>query len=198
MCVHLNHLGGCLLHRFKNTENLTDISEAISSLQKAVQLTSEGHAKMPCWLNNLGNLFARHRFKHTGDLTDISEAISSGKKQFNSLLMAMHTCLTPYLKYLGNSFVHRFRHTGDLTDISKGISSLQKAVQLTPEGNVKMHSHLHDLGRSFKHRFEYTRDLADIFEAISSQQKAVQLTPEGHADISIQLKYLGISFFVLL
>jgi hypothetical protein len=76
-----------------NTQgDLTDISEAISFQQKAVQLTPEGHADMPGHLNNLGNSF-QSRFEHTGDLTDISEAISSSRKQFSSLLRAMQTCL---------------------------------------------------------------------------------------------------------
>jgi hypothetical protein len=50
------------------TRDLTDISEAISSQQKAVQLTPEGHANMPTFLNNLGisfmHCFQTHRGSH--------------------------------------------------------------------------------------------------------------------------------------
>jgi ssDNA-specific exonuclease RecJ len=58
----LNNLGNSFRIRFEHTGDLADISEAISSQQKAVQLTPEGHADMPVHLNNLGNLFL-HRFE---------------------------------------------------------------------------------------------------------------------------------------
>jgi hypothetical protein len=64
---------------FEHTGDLADISEAISSHQKAVQLTPEGHADMHSQLNSLGASFMR-RFEYTRDLTDISEAISFQQK----------------------------------------------------------------------------------------------------------------------
>jgi hypothetical protein len=52
----------------KHTGDFTDISEAISFQQKAVQLTPDVHAKMPSFLNNLGGLFVSrfrmHRRSH--------------------------------------------------------------------------------------------------------------------------------------
>jgi hypothetical protein len=88
----LNNLGVSFQNRFKCTGDLADIFKAISSLQKAVQLTPEGHADMLTQLSNLGVSFST-RFNCTGDLTDISEAISFSRKQFSSLLRVMQTCL---------------------------------------------------------------------------------------------------------
>ena len=53
----LNDLG--LVHhvRFERAGGLADISEAISSLRKAVQLLPEEHPDRHVWLGNLGNSY---------------------------------------------------------------------------------------------------------------------------------------------
>src|SRR5271169_3754475 len=87
-------------------QHYTDISKAISSYQKAVHLTPQGHADMPSLLNNLGNSLCT-RFKCTGDLTDISEAISSHQKAVH-LTPQGHADMSAWLGNLGSSFQSRF------------------------------------------------------------------------------------------
>jgi hypothetical protein len=190
----LNALGISFLNHFKCTGDLTNISKAISSQQKAVQLTPKGHINMLAYLNALGTSLMR-RFEHTGDLTDISEAISSHQKAVQ-LTPESHMYMPSQLNNLGNSFLACFERAGNLTDISEAISFLQKAVQLTPEGHAEMPARLNNLGNSFRCRFKRTGDFTDISEAVSYQQKAVQLTPEGHANMPAQLNNLGTSFLL--
>jgi len=75
----LNNLGNSFLCRFERTGDVSDVSEAISVQQRAVQLTPNGHADMPALLNNLGNSFMC-RFEHTGDVSNMHTAISTFRK----------------------------------------------------------------------------------------------------------------------
>jgi len=75
MPSRLNNLGNSFLSRFEHAGKLEDLESAISTLQKAIQLTPDAHAHMASLLNNLANsLFTR--FKATENLEDIFQAIS--------------------------------------------------------------------------------------------------------------------------
>ncbi|KAH6902046.1 CHAT domain-containing protein [Coprinopsis sp. MPI-PUGE-AT-0042] len=188
----LNDSGVGLMKQFKRTGDLATITEAIAVLNRAVQLTPEGHADLPGCLNNLGNSF-QCRFERTGDLSDIAEAISVQRRAVR-LTPKGHASLPGFLNNLGNSFQCRYGCTGNLSDIAEAISVQHRAVQFTPEGHADLPGFLNNLGISFQRRFECTGDLSDNTEAISVQHRAVQLTPEGHADLPACLNNLGISF----
>ena len=79
----LNNLGTSFQYRYEHTGDLTDVSNAISFLQKAVYLTPEGHADLPGWLDDLGTSF-QYRFEHTKELADIPNAISAKSSSSNS------------------------------------------------------------------------------------------------------------------
>ncbi|KAF6753576.1 CHAT domain-containing protein [Ephemerocybe angulata] len=180
------------MSRFEHSGELSDIADAISVQQKAVNLTPHGHADLACYLNNLGNSFTC-RFERTGELSDIADAISVHQKAVD-LTPHSHADLAGYLNNLGNSFTSRFESTGELSDIAGAISVQQKAVDLTPQGHAELAGYLNNLGVSFIRRFERTSELSDSTDAISAQQKAVDLTPHGHADLPSCLNNLGVSF----
>ncbi|KAH6888936.1 CHAT domain-containing protein [Coprinopsis sp. MPI-PUGE-AT-0042] len=188
----LNNSGVDLMRQFERTGDLATVTEAITVLFRAVQLTPKGHADLPVCLNNLGTSF-QHRFERTGDLSDIAEAISA-QRHAVQLTPKGHADLPGRLNNLGNLFQHHFKRTGDLSDIAEAISAQQRSVQLTPKGHADLPGHLNNLGTSFRVRFERTGDLSDIAEAISAQRRAVQLTPKGHASLPRRLNNLGNSF----
>ena len=70
MPTHLGTLGKLYASRFECTGNLAHLSEAILSIQKCIQLTSEGDIKMVKWLDKLGG-FYYSRFDKTGDIGDL-------------------------------------------------------------------------------------------------------------------------------
>ncbi|KAH6902055.1 CHAT domain-containing protein [Coprinopsis sp. MPI-PUGE-AT-0042] len=180
------------MRQYGRTGDLVTITEAITVLHRAVQLTPEGHAGLPTVLNNLGNAFQR-RFEYTGDLSDIVEAISTQQRSVQ-LTPEGHANLPACLNNLGTSFRCRFKHTGDLSDIAKAISAQHQTVQLTPEGHANLPTVLNNLGNSFQCRFEHTGDLSDNTEGITAQRRAVQLTPEGHPHLPARLNNLGNAF----
>jgi len=184
--------GTILQGRFQQTDDIDEISNAISAHQRAVHLTPDGHVDMPDRLSNLGISFLL-RFRRTGDLADMADSISSHQRAIQ-LSPDGHANLPTWLNNLGNSFLNRFGRTGDLTDIANAISAHKRAVQLTPNGHVKMPTRLNNLGNSFSCSFRHTSDLIDIANAIAAHQRAFQLTPDGHADRPTLLNNLGNSF----
>jgi len=181
-----------LLQKFERLGNLADISEAISILQQAVQITPNGHADLPVTLNNLGNSF-QSRFERMGDLSDLSEAISA-QQHAVQLTSGSHPLTPTLLSNLGNSFQLRFARMGDLSDLSEAISIQQRAVRYTHDSHPYMPGLLNNLGISFQSRFARMGDLSDLSEAISAQQRAVRLTSESHPHMPSRLNNLGVSF----
>ena len=174
--------------RFQRTGDLPEISEAISTQQRAVQLTPGGHPDMPGRLNNLGIAFV-FRFECTGDVSDLTEAISIHQRAVQ-LAPDGHSGMPGYLNNLGTAFQTRFGRTGDVSDLSKAISIQQQAVKLTPQ----MPSRLNNLGNSFLSRFGRTGNVSDLSEAISVYQRAVQFTPNGHSYMPKCLNNLATSY----
>ncbi|KAH6911835.1 TPR-like protein [Coprinopsis sp. MPI-PUGE-AT-0042] len=188
----LNNRGVGLMKQFERMGDLAAVTEAIAVLDRAVQLTPEGHPDLPGYLNNLGNSFLS-RFERTGDLFDIAEAISAQHRAVE-LTPEGHADLPNFLNNLGSSLQRHFEHAGNLSDIGEAISAKRRAVRLTPKGHADLPGRLNNLGNSFQRRFKHTRDFSDITEAISAQHTAVTLTPKGHADLPGYLSSLGNSF----
>jgi hypothetical protein len=64
------------------SSDLADSDRAISAHERAVNLTPDGHANQPSYLNNLGNSFLR-RFERSGDPADIDRTISAHEGAVN-------------------------------------------------------------------------------------------------------------------
>jgi hypothetical protein len=72
------------LHSFLRSGDPADIDRTISASERVVNLTPNGHADEPAYLNNLGNAFLR-RFENSGDLADSHRVISSYRSAGNCL-----------------------------------------------------------------------------------------------------------------
>jgi len=170
MAMQLNNLGASLHSRFKRTGDFSDLSEAISNEQRAVQLTPDGHPGMPMWLNNLGISF-HSLFERTDNLSDLSKAISN-KQRAVHFTPDGHPNMPMRLNSLGVSYESRFKLTGDPSDLSEAILIQERAIQLTPEGHPDVPIWLNNLGLSLESRFDHTESLADIHAAASKFQKS--------------------------
>jgi len=188
MHTWLNNLAYSFQTRFKQTGDVSDLTEAISIQQRAVKLIPEDHPRIPGYLNNLGMSFS-YRFGRIGDVSDLTEAIQIHQRAVN-LTHDGNPEMQINLNNLGTSFKERFQRTGDIRDLSEAISISHRVVQLTPEGHPLMPMWLNNLGTSFLYRFEHTHDVSDLEEAISFHQQAVQLTPSGHINMPMRLDAL--------
>lgn len=112
--------------RFERSEDLADISGAISALRRAIQLTPQGRASLPVMLNNLGNSL-RTRFDHTEDPVDITEAISVQQRAVQ-LTPDGHANLSSWHFSLGVSLYKRSVQTSSSEDVNMSISHLQSSA----------------------------------------------------------------------
>ena len=190
--MHLINLGQLYQFRFNLTGKLADISAAILSGQKAVQLTPEGNVALPVYLTSLGIWF-ESRFKYTHNMVDLSEAISS-KQQAIHLTPQEHTKPTE-LANLGDLYLQRWERIGNKADISEAILCLKEAISnLTPE-DLNMPAWLNTLGKFYTFRFECTGNVADLSEAIDSIRKSIQNTEEGDSGMHKRLDNLASSYY---
>ncbi|KAF6751899.1 hypothetical protein DFP72DRAFT_1171989 [Ephemerocybe angulata] len=176
---------------YEQTGNLSDMTDGISMLQQAVDLTPEGDANLPGRLCNLGNaLLIRHR--ETGELTDIVDAIGMQRKAVE--LIPEGSANVPGLfNNLGTSLTRRFERTGELADIDDAIAMHRQAMELTPQNDASLPGRISNLGSSYTRRFERTGNISDITESIALQQKVVDLTPQGNPNLTGFLSNLGLS-----
>ncbi|KAF6753941.1 CHAT domain-containing protein [Ephemerocybe angulata] len=177
---------------FEQTGELSMLTDGISCVRQAIDLTPQGNANLPMRLSNLGGMLMC-RFECLGELSDMEDAIAVLRKAVD-LTPQGDSELPGFLNNLGGSLIRRFEHTGELTDISDAIAVLQKAVNLTPRRHPGLPGSLNNLGGSLTRRFERTGELSDISEAIAVRQKAVSLIPRGHPDLPRHLDNLGTSF----
>ncbi|KAJ3514919.1 hypothetical protein NMY22_g14591 [Coprinellus aureogranulatus] len=189
--AQLVNTGMMSLNRFQLTGELNDITNAISSLQKASSSIPVGHSDLPVVLNSLGISF-KLRFLHTGNLSDAAEAVAAQQRAVD---------LTPdgdpdkpgWLSNLGNTLTQRYDRTGNVPDLIRAVAAQRRAVELTPIGHADLPSRLSNLGGTIGHLFQRTGQLSDITQAISMQQRAVDLTFDGHPEKLSLLANLGYS-----
>jgi CHAT domain-containing protein/tetratricopeptide (TPR) repeat protein len=168
---------------------LADLENAISNIQKAVNLTHDGHPSKPMYLLNLGS--SQHsRFGRLGELADLNSAISNTQMGVD-LTDDGHPHKPIYFSNLGNGQETRFARLGELADLENAISNTQKAVELTDDGHPDKPSHLSNLGISQQARFGRLGELADLENAISNLQKTVDLTDDRHPFKPGHLSNLG-------
>ncbi|KAJ3546628.1 hypothetical protein NMY22_g1966 [Coprinellus aureogranulatus] len=185
----LANYAASLHSRFERKGNMSDLDEAISTMESAVGKLPAGHIRLPALLSNLGR-FRQTRYQRTGDLSSIDEAIATLRKAVE-LVSADDGSFPIMLTNLGMALQSRFRHTGDVSNIKEAILFQKSAVDLTPAGHSSLPTRLNNLGFSFRSLFEQSGDLTDIAEAITAHRQAVEASPESHASLPTWLNNLG-------
>ncbi|KIM78354.1 hypothetical protein PILCRDRAFT_794197 [Piloderma croceum F 1598] len=189
--MHMDSLGTSQLCRFNRLGDVSDLENAITNTQNAVELTDESHPDKPWYLSNHSICQLRH-FERLGHLSDLENAISNIQKAVN-LTNDGHPDRPKYFSNLGNSLLSRFERLGDLSDLENAISNQRKAIDLIDDGHPDQPAYFSNLGISHETRFKHLGNLSDLENAISNQQKAVDLTDDGHPNKAMRLSNLGIS-----
>ncbi|KAE9403540.1 hypothetical protein BT96DRAFT_1016936 [Gymnopus androsaceus JB14] len=171
--------------------DLADIENAISSGQRAVDVTPDDEPIKPRYLSGLA-LSLHYRFDRLGDLGDIESAISSAQHAVD---------LTPddeplkgrWLSNLAVFLLTRYKRLDNLDDIEGTILNGQRAVDLTPNDAPMKARYLSNLALSLQNRFERLDHLTDIERAISSSRHAVDLTADDDPMAGRWLNNLAVS-----
>ena len=182
----LDKLGLSYVYRFERGNDPEDFHKAVSALQEAIDLSPPDHRNLPGRLNNLSAIFTA-RFERNGDRADIEEALSLQLRTY-----AVVSDNPTWLSNLGSTYLHRFLLGGEMKDVDNAIIFLQKAIDLTPEGDTEeAPTRLNNMGSAMAFRFERFGNLADINEGISHLQKAIALVPGQHPQKHSWLNGLG-------
>ena len=112
----------------------SNLENAISNLEMAVQLTDDGHPDQPRYLTNLGSA-QQVCFKHLGDWSDLENAISNLEKAVQ-LTDDEHPQKPGHLSNLGGAQQICFSCLDDLSDLKNAIINQEKAVHLTRDDTV--------------------------------------------------------------
>lgn len=184
----LSTLGRFLKDKFIETEEVSDIEEAISYAQQAFELTTI-HPDRSVYLCELGICY-QEKFKITDDLADINIAIAyledlitTYPRDQNVPARVTHS--------LGSMFGDRFQNTGKIEDVDKAIQYAQIAWDTLSLDDLDYGQFSNDLGSLFGDRFEGTGDNNSLEDAIKYVYMAIDHTDEGHPSRSIRLNNLG-------
>lgn len=175
----LSNLGLTYQQRYMQSGVLTDLEQAVETLEEAVAATPEGHPDRPlAALPNLG-LAYHTRFAHSGVLADLDLAIETFKKAM-AATPEDHPNRPGTLSNLGNAYRVRYGLGGVLADLEQAIELGALAVAATPADHPHRAVMLSNLGDAYRSRFERCGILADLDEAVERGTQAVAAIPRNH------------------
>lgn len=169
----LEALGNALMLLYDHTRELEDISQAIKTHRRAIELTPNGHVQLPGRLHRLGECL-RRRFERTGDLRDMTEAISQYQR-------AVQLCPdAPEIHCdIGNSFLRRYILTNELVDIQEAIAAHLQGLELIPDDHPGVALCHNSLGIALQLCFKAFGEPYMLAEAIAAHRRVVELCPES-------------------
>ncbi|TEB31003.1 hypothetical protein FA13DRAFT_1774454 [Coprinellus micaceus] len=192
-------LGNMFGARFLETNDVIDISGAISTWERALEHRTYKVSKSPSDLdkalsftslaadntpevdaNLWGLLFIGHEFDDRSHLTnsvnDIDKSIIAFRRAAQ-LIPPESKHLMDVVTAFAEALKGRFYRTRDASDIAEAIATVQRVTEACPEGHPSLPSLFKLLGSTFEARFDHDGDPSDISASVSFHRKAIALTP---------------------
>lgn len=177
------------IRRFQLQGQISDLNQAISLLQTAIQRTPLDSPDLPDLLVNLGSGL-RDRYTRTGQPADLEASVNCYQGAIRNAPPGSSN-LPVYLSCLGVSLRDRYSHTGQPSDLEEAVRVTQAAVQRTPFDSPKLPAHLNNLGVVLSTRYTHVGQLADLEAAITAYQNAIQSAPSNSPGLPDFLNNLG-------
>ncbi|KAI3322281.1 CHAT domain-containing protein [Xylariaceae sp. AK1471] len=192
----LINLGLYLMKRYKETENVRDIDEAIELTRMALGITTGDSPRAEYSIRLGQHLYKRYYSRHA--TADLEEAIR---------VTHIGLTMTPDgsdqakpLGFLGLYLYSRYwRSTRTAADLDEAIRITRIAARVASETDSKKALYMSRLGSYLATRYSSTEDIADLEDSIQSMQASVDITPRGHSirgptlaklAMEVALKYL--------
>ncbi|KAF7358142.1 CHAT domain-containing protein [Mycena venus] len=187
--IFLSNLGAALRWRFAERRDPNDLSEAIYSYQRALEIGAPSDQRRAEVLHNLA-VALKARYEDQGDPRDIEMAVKLHREE-----VKIGHDLNPGspLNSLGNALQTRFEHHGDIADLDESIIHFREALELRPEPHPFRTSSLNNLAGALQQRFHLKSNSADIDEAVQLVEDALKLTPRDHPRRGTLYETLGTS-----
>lgn len=194
--LSLDSLAVSLSQRFQICGRLTDIDEAISLEQEALELIADYQLESGILTGslyaNLAGLFAK-RYQETGNAIDIEEGISYQEKALG--VLSISDIRYQGLTALGALLIMRFKQEGRIGDLEKSIDAQREALCLIPtsESATYRYHALGNLGSALALRFQQKGQIVDLDSAIVFQRDCLRQMPSHDLQRPMALSSLGIA-----
>ncbi|VDC05860.1 unnamed protein product [Peniophora sp. CBMAI 1063] len=179
--------------RFELQDRVGDLTDAVTSYRRALDLTPESHHERTRRLNDLGTSLME-RYRRIGELCDLEEAIVAYQRLAEAV-PDRHFLKPLALGNYGAALRDRFLRIRSQADLDLAISVYSRAVEMSPDGHPEKPSLLCSLGNSLRTRFEQNEkaDVALLERALALHRHATALTRPDNPDRSEWLDGLGVA-----
>ncbi|KAJ2922780.1 hypothetical protein H1R20_g14335, partial [Candolleomyces eurysporus] len=172
---------GCHL-KFKTTERLEDLEEAISFQQRSLDFTPPNSPKTLPRLKNFSS-YCDRRFLTTRAKDHIFKALVAQQGVIDHIKSSNDDASLPErFETFGRWLHHRFQYSQDISDLEQAVLSHRNAVELIPTSP----QYLLSLAQSLRLLFELSQNAPLIEEAITLARKAASLTPDSEISARAQ------------
>jgi tetratricopeptide (TPR) repeat protein len=171
------------------TGGLSELNQAVESLQGALDKTPRDYPGRAGWLTNLGTAL-RARFEHDGQPADLEAAIAASRDAV-ALTSAGHPDRAATLTNLGAALNARFRYAHDLADLDDAIAASRESLAEVPADHPSRNVVLSILSGALLTRFRETSAPEDLAEAVTMAREAVRQAPDGDPSRAGNLAALG-------
>jgi hypothetical protein len=188
--VALTTLADALYARSNHSYDITDLNEAISSLQKAIKCCAERDQQQSNTNSDRICGLLAARFDLTGDISDFRMALENvlengdinGTETSASVLESVGFAIKLY---------EQFRTSGNMADLNIAVTLFRKGIAKLPQGSENYAAALNNLASALSTRFMQGGQQSDLDEAISLHRQATKLFLPPHPNCSTLLSNLA-------
>ena len=156
---------------------LTDLDEAIRSMEQVLQATPENHENWAGLLHN-SSVLLQSRFERQGRIQDLEQAIDQSERALKATSRSRPE-FTNFLISLSNKLQRRFECSGRSEDLEDAIRIAEEALESLPDGHPYKAGCSRDLSVKLARRYELLGKSEDLDSAIRFAEQATNATPEN-------------------
>ena len=184
----LDDLGQALFKRFKHTELPSDLDDAISNFENALNCVLIASDDRADYLERLSNALGE-RFQQRRKIGDLDRAINVMTE--SSTLTENDYDRADRLHILGNLLQDRSEAVQSFHDLNEAIHIYEKALNWI--ANIDRSAVLNVLGNALEKRFDVERDLKDLKQLVEVRREAVERLANGYYDIAMFSNNLSVA-----
>ena len=186
--VALTTLADALYVRSNHSYDITDLNEAISSLQNAIKCCTEQDQQQSNTNSRICGLLAA-RFDLMGDISDLQTAFNELE---NGHIKGTETS-TGVLESaaVADELYEQFGMSGNMADLNTAVTLYSEGIAELPQGSENYAVVLNNLANALLTRFEHRDQKSDLNEAISLHRQALKVFLPPHPNRSSSLNNLA-------
>lgn len=169
--IRLQILGKRVFIKFKHTQTLADLEEAIFVFKGITDATSSDATTMIMFVWLLAK-----KFSMTENVVDLDRAINITRGAIDTT-PPDHPNQWTLLWSLEQGLSQRHHLTGEMADLEEAIGLGQNLINTIPPNHPERADHLSNLAGKFINRYFSTKNIADLDEAIHLAQEANEAIP---------------------